>query len=133
MKPSQILIAVTAGTPLTRLAAGQSTGDQQPQVSVYNDSTNKYHYYGCYNETTEVEGSAGSRALNGGTTLVKPGEMTVPMCLTFCASGDVKYRYAGLEWARLVHILSLPHSVFKYSQNIYIEHHDKIQGGLKRM
>ncbi|GFP58089.1 hypothetical protein ACSS6W_006980 [Trichoderma asperelloides] len=68
-------------------------------VSVYNDS-DKYKYYGCYNETTQVPGSADTRALGGGIDESLPGQMTVPKCLAFCGSGDTEYRYAGLEWSR---------------------------------
>jgi hypothetical protein len=67
-------------------------------VSVYNDSK-KYKYYGCYNETTQVPGSADTRALGGGIDESLPGKMTVPICLAFCSNGT-EYRYAGLEWSR---------------------------------
>ncbi|OAA73501.1 Carbohydrate-binding WSC [Cordyceps fumosorosea ARSEF 2679] len=79
------------------LAAAQQT---PPQLRVYVDDTHKYAYYGCYNETTLAEGSAGTRALAGGTSLVRPDNMTVPTCLSFCQDGDTKYRYAGVEWSR---------------------------------
>ncbi|KAL7945914.1 WSC domain-containing protein [Trichoderma barbatum] len=68
-------------------------------VSVYDDS-DKYKYYGCFNETTQVAGSAETRALGGGIDESLPGEMTVPKCLTFCGNGATEYRYAGLEWSR---------------------------------
>lgn len=67
--------------------------------SIYNES-DIYDYHGCYNETTEVDGSAHTRALPDGINEVKKGEMTVSMCLTFCSEGDDEYRYAGLEWSR---------------------------------
>ncbi|RFU75285.1 carbohydrate-binding wsc [Trichoderma arundinaceum] len=68
-------------------------------VSVYDDS-DKYKYYGCYNETTQVPGSAETRALGGGIDESLPGEMTVPKCLAYCGNGATEYRYAGLEWSR---------------------------------
>lgn len=68
-------------------------------VSVYDDSK-KYKYNGCYNETTQVPGSADTRALGGGIDESLPGQMTVPICLAFCGNGDTEYRYAGLEWSR---------------------------------
>ncbi|KAL7815358.1 WSC domain-containing protein [Trichoderma aethiopicum] len=68
-------------------------------VSIYDDS-DKYIYYGCYNETTQVPGSAETRALGGGIDESLPGEMTVPKCLAFCGNGSTEYRYAGLEWSR---------------------------------
>lgn len=68
-------------------------------VSVYDDSK-KYKYDGCYNETTQVPGSADTRALGGGIDESLPGQMTVPICLAFCGNGNTEYRYAGLEWSR---------------------------------
>ncbi|KAH0595820.1 hypothetical protein MHUMG1_06368 [Metarhizium humberi] len=81
---------------LTLAAAQQSSA-----VQTYRESKT-YTYYGCYNETTEIDGSDHSRALSGGANEVKKGEMTVPMCLDFCNNGEngAHYRYAGLEWAR---------------------------------
>ncbi len=97
MKALQILLLAA---PLAGRAA--AADDTQPQVRVYTDDTRKYTYHGCFNETTLVEGSAGTRALSGGSSLVQPDNMTVPACLTFCQSGDTKYRYAGVEWSRYV-------------------------------
>lgn len=68
-------------------------------VSIYDDSK-KYKYYGCYNETTQVPGSADTRALGGGIDESLPGQMTVPICLAYCGNGDTQYRFAGLEWSR---------------------------------
>lgn len=73
--------------------------DANGSLTIYDDS-DKYKYYGCYNETTQIEGSSQNRALVGGINEVKEGEMTVPMCLNFCANGRTQYRYAGLEWSR---------------------------------
>lgn len=101
MKPSHIL---AAAAPLASLAHARQARRDEP-VSIYTDTTRQYDYYGCYNETTQVEGGANTRALSGGSSLVKPGEMTVPMCLEFCAKADDegrKYRYAGVEWSRYV-------------------------------
>lgn len=67
--------------------------------SIYNGSYT-YQYYGCYNETTDIDGSDHERALANGINEVKKGQMTVPMCLSFCSSGNDTYRYAGLEWSR---------------------------------
>lgn len=74
-------------------------------VSVWDDS-NKYKYFGCYNETTQVPGSADTRALGGGIQESLPGAMTVPTCLAFCGNGATEYRYAGLEWSRYVSLIS---------------------------
>lgn len=60
-----------------------------------------YRYHGCYNETTDVEGtSGGTRALYNGKNEYRPGEMTVQRCLRFCGEGEVKYKFAGLEYAK---------------------------------
>lgn len=73
--------------------------DGNSTLSIYEDS-DQYTYHGCYNETTNIEGSGGSRALPSGITEVREDEMTVPMCLDICGQGDEEYRYAGLQWAR---------------------------------
>ncbi|KAK3941535.1 WSC domain-containing protein 2 [Diplogelasinospora grovesii] len=72
-----------------------------PQI--YNSTANGYKYYGCYNETTDIAGTSGARALDGGVNEVKPGAMTVEMCQSFCKTGGGNgkfYKYAGLEYAR---------------------------------
>lgn len=74
-------------------------------VSVWDDS-GKYKYFGCYNETTQVPGSADTRALGGGIQESLPGAMTVPTCLAFCGNGATEYRYAGLEWSRYVSVIN---------------------------
>ncbi|OAA44592.1 Carbohydrate-binding WSC [Beauveria brongniartii RCEF 3172] len=98
MKPHHILLIAA---PLSRLgAAAAADDDDNAQVRVYTDDTRTYTYYGCYNETTLTPGSAGTRALADGTSLVQVNAMTVPACLKFCHDGDTKYRYAGVEWSR---------------------------------
>ncbi|KAG8675140.1 hypothetical protein FPOAC2_01184 [Fusarium poae] len=74
-----------------------STNTSQPRIYPGSDG---YKYYGCYNETTQIQDSAEDRALADGTHLVKAGKMTVPMCLEFCTSNGTQYKYAGLEWSR---------------------------------
>ncbi|KAJ6785555.1 hypothetical protein PWT90_06967 [Aphanocladium album] len=98
MKPTQILIASIS--PLAVVAELAHAAEPPPQVRIYTDDTGKYTYHGCYNETTLIEGSAGTRALSGGDSLVQPNGMTVPICLQFCQGGSNKYRYAGVEWSR---------------------------------
>lgn len=85
--------------PLALILALVGAQQASDRISIYKDSQ-KYAYYGCYNETTEIDGSDHSRALSDGTNEVKRGEMTVPMCLGFCSGGKTEYRYAGLEWSR---------------------------------
>ena len=72
---------------VTLVTAQQSGGDT---LSIFDDS-DKYKYYGSYNETTEVEGSAHTRALVGGIN-ESSKNMTVPTCLDFCSNGDTEYR-----------------------------------------
>jgi hypothetical protein len=64
-------------------------------------SNTKYVYQGCYNETTGLDGTGGTRALANGINEVKIGQMTVPMCLDFCSQkGGTVYQYAGVEYSR---------------------------------
>lgn len=73
-------------------------------LSVYQPE-DTYTYHGCYNETTEIPNSNGARALSGGITEVCEDEMTVSLCLELCSEED-EYEYAGLQWARLLPLLS---------------------------
>ena len=70
-------------------------------LTIYNAS-DKYTYHGCYNETTDIANSTGGRALAGGASETRPGQMTVPLCLAFCSSNGTEYRFAGLEWSQYV-------------------------------
>lgn len=87
-----LLLALTALFPNPVAAA-----DPTPTVL---DTSDKYAYQGCYNETTAVEGAGGVRALAGGINEVRKGDMTVQLCLGFCGNGETKYKYAGLEYSR---------------------------------
>ncbi|KAK5990855.1 WSC domain-containing protein 2 [Cladobotryum mycophilum] len=89
---------VTLLWPLALLLA-LACAQQSANVTIWKGSK-KYHYYGCYNETTQISGSAETRALEGGINEVKQGQMTVPLCLAYCSEGTTEYRYAGLEWSR---------------------------------
>jgi hypothetical protein len=74
--------------------------NDEVNLSIYNTST-VYHYVGCYNETTELPETAQKRALDGGIMESLPGNMTVPMCLDFCAKNTtMEYKFAGLEYSR---------------------------------
>ncbi|GJC84165.1 WSC domain-containing protein 1 [Colletotrichum liriopes] len=71
------------------------------QLQIYTGS-DKYKYQGCFNETNDIANTAHERALSGGASRVLQGNMTVPLCLSFCGSGaDKEYTYAGLEYSRL--------------------------------
>lgn len=54
-----------------------------------------YAYYGCYNETTQLNNTDGTRALTGGSQQSSQ-TMTVRSCLDFCK----KTQYAGLEYGQ---------------------------------
>ncbi|WYZ34715.1 hypothetical protein EsH8_I_000991 [Colletotrichum jinshuiense] len=78
---------------LAPLSAAQS-------LQIYTGS-DKYQYQGCYNETSDIANTAHERALSGGASRVLEGNMTVPLCLSFCSSGaDKEYKYAGVEYSR---------------------------------
>ncbi|KJZ73522.1 hypothetical protein HIM_07078 [Hirsutella minnesotensis 3608] len=100
MRASLLRLLLLPLALLLTIAVAQQT-HPPGQVRIYDDSK-LYKYLGCYNETTEVPGSDGSRALPDGIDEVRQGEMTVPMCLAFCANGRTQYRYAGLQWSRSV-------------------------------
>lgn len=69
-------------------------------LSIYKDS-DKYKYQGCFNETNELPDTGKLRALSDGASRAFDGNMTVPMCLSFCSSGtDTGYKYAGVEYSR---------------------------------
>ncbi|GKT42124.1 putative fungistatic metabolite [Colletotrichum spaethianum] len=70
------------------------------QLQIYTGS-DKYLYQGCFNETNDIANSTRERALSGGASRVLQGNMTVPLCLSFCSSGaDKQYTYAGVEYSR---------------------------------
>lgn len=97
---TMIHILLIASLLLTQSLAHNSTQHQNETAVIFKDSK-VYEYYGCYNETTQIQDSAQIRALDGGNSLIKKGDMTVPMCLEYCSNADgVKYTYAGLEWSR---------------------------------
>lgn len=86
------------------LALAQSTTTSPSTASptiVQSIPGSKYAYFGCWNETTSVSGTGGARALDGGQNEVLEGQMTVPLCLAYCAGGSsTQYKYAGLEFSR---------------------------------
>ncbi|EON99677.1 putative wsc domain-containing protein [Phaeoacremonium minimum UCRPA7] len=88
-----VTLLLTALFPTLSLA-------QRPEPTIYNASSTKYVYEGCYNETTGISGTNGDRALSGGIHMIGIGNMTVPMCLDYCGSGSVTYTYAGIEYSR---------------------------------
>ncbi|TDZ17789.1 putative fungistatic metabolite [Colletotrichum orbiculare MAFF 240422] len=109
---------------------------QTPQI--YTDSS-KYKYQGCYNETTNLPGTAGDRALSDGANQVLMGNMTVPLCLSFCSKGtDKEYKYAGIEYSRECwcssHISSLSAKYADSDCNMTCDGNDKmICGGSMKL
>ena len=86
----------------TAASTTTSTSPAAPTPTVL-DVSDRYRYAGCYNETTAVSGAGGARALGDGADEVLAGQMTVPLCLGFCAGGGgggTVYKYAGLEFSR---------------------------------
>lgn len=78
-----------------------NTATPSSSASIY-PGTTKWEYHGCYNETTGINGTAGLRALSGGTTDAVD-TMSVPVCLNLCEGGN--YAFAGLEYRRFVFLL----------------------------
>jgi hypothetical protein len=65
-------------------------------LSILNDGgATPYAYFGCYNETTQLNNTGGVRALAGGSQQSST-VMTVKTCLDFCK----KSQYAGLEYGQ---------------------------------
>ncbi|KAK2050139.1 hypothetical protein LZ31DRAFT_548484 [Colletotrichum somersetense] len=70
------------------------------QLQIYTGS-DKYLYQGCFNETNDIANTAHERALSAGASRVFQGNLTVPLCLSFCSTGaDKEYTYAGVEYSR---------------------------------
>ncbi|KAF6803406.1 wsc domain-containing protein [Colletotrichum sojae] len=87
------LLTITLLLLLSSIASAQTP-------TIYTGS-DKYKYQGCFNETTDLPGTARERALSNGANQVVDGNMTVPLCLSFCSTGtDKEYTYAGIEYSR---------------------------------
>ncbi|KAM0332475.1 hypothetical protein ACHAQA_002756 [Verticillium albo-atrum] len=85
-------------TKLLFLALAALSAAQSPKTYIPDDSP--YKYQGCYNETTTLSDS-NTRALSGGVSQLGFGNMTVPLCLEYCADGTgAEYKYAGLQYSR---------------------------------
>ncbi|KAK8088877.1 hypothetical protein PG997_003838 [Apiospora hydei] len=89
MKNSRMAVSFVA---ILMLALYSSTATAT-DLANFNGSS-KFVYGGCYLETQGLNGST-SRTLKDESD-IKPDQMTVAMCLDFCA----KFRFAGLEWSR---------------------------------
>ncbi|KAK1769562.1 WSC domain-containing protein 2 [Phialemonium atrogriseum] len=97
-----LLLLLSAPRPTAASTATTTTSPAAPTPTVL-DVSDRYRYAGCYNETTAVSGAGGARALGDGADEVLAGQMTVPLCLGFCAGGGgggTVYKYAGLEFSR---------------------------------
>ncbi|KAG0650680.1 Peptide O-xylosyltransferase [Hyphodiscus hymeniophilus] len=96
-----LLHSASAASSTTSSTSAGPTSAITPATSVNatifpGDST--YTYYGCYNETTLLNGTAMTRALTGGGD-ESSNNMTVETCLQFCKAGGDGV-FAGLEYTR---------------------------------
>ncbi|KAI8954284.1 WSC domain-containing protein [Xylaria longipes] len=109
-----LLLTLTSTLPFT---TAQSSSDSttsspapsatpsKPALKIDDGSGSIYTYAGCWNESAGLPNTTGLRALDGPTESLE-GEMTVEICLAFCAQGDTQqnhraaYRLAGLEYSR---------------------------------
>ncbi|KAK0733413.1 WSC domain-containing protein [Lasiosphaeria miniovina] len=94
------LITLATATTTTTDPTTTATTTSTATASIYTSPSNGFSYIGCYNETTDLAGTAGNRALYGGTNEVLPGNMTVQTCQAFCRASGSVYKFAGLEYAR---------------------------------
>ncbi|KPM35618.1 hypothetical protein AK830_g10950 [Neonectria ditissima] len=92
--PTVLSVLALLATPIVAANATQAS-----DAGIYVESSS-YEYYGCYNETVDIAGSSGARALDDGTSFVQKGNMTVLKCLEFCTSNGTDYQFAGLEYSR---------------------------------
>lgn len=111
--------AAQTSTSTTSSAAPSGSAAITPATSVNatiypGDST--YTYYGCYNETTLINGTAGLRALSGGADETSDS-MTVETCLKFCQSNGGG-AFAGLEYTK--YAPNFPLSLSLSSQSPFI-------------
>ncbi|KAK3310583.1 uncharacterized protein B0T15DRAFT_518881 [Chaetomium strumarium] len=102
------LIGTTVTVAQPQQQSPASTATTTTSLAIHTAPGSGYVYYGCYNETTGLSDTTGARALNGGTNLVAPGNMTVELCWQFCRTGagdssggtTGRFKFAGLEYAR---------------------------------
>ncbi|KAI0446810.1 WSC domain-containing protein [Xylaria telfairii] len=95
----------TSTLPSPTSPSTPSATPSKPALQIGDSSGSIYTYAGCWNESAGLPGTTGLRALDGPNEVLD-GEMTVEICLAFCARGDVTqnhraaYRLAGLEYSR---------------------------------
>ncbi|KAI0195948.1 WSC domain-containing protein [Astrocystis sublimbata] len=104
--PSTAAQSSTHTSTSTSTTSSSSTSpSSHPTLAIGSADNTIYAYAGCFNESAGLPNTTGLRALDGPSE-VKEGEMTVALCLAFCAQGDPQqnhvaaYRYAGLEYSR---------------------------------
>ncbi|KAL8370823.1 hypothetical protein RB595_000933 [Gaeumannomyces hyphopodioides] len=98
MALSLLLLLLAPGPARAQATSTQGAGAASP--TIYSPPAgSKFKYSGCFNETTDLPGTARERALDG-SHRVSPGSMTVQACIDFCDGGDKPYKYAGLEFSR---------------------------------
>lgn len=91
---SLLAVASAQSSASTTSAAASASASVVATAAAGSDG---YSYMGCYNETTEIAGTSGARALSGGK-METGNDTTVAACLQYC--GDSNYQYAGLEYSK---------------------------------
>lgn len=97
-----LLYCCSIQNAIAQTTTSAATPASSSSATIY-PGTAKWTYYGCYNETTGINGTAGLRALSGGTTDAVD-TMSVPVCLNLCEGGN--FAFAGLEYKRYYRLLA---------------------------
>jgi len=96
-KLGQLFVVILHFQNISSCLAQAAPAQLAPLTIVPSVSDLPYHYYGCYNETTDSDTAGKVRALRHGS-MTASDDMTVLSCLGFCnAAGKT---YAGLEFSR---------------------------------
>ena len=99
---SAIPRAIAALALLAVLLAAPAAAQEAPKPQIYNSSS-KYIYQGCYNETLNMPNTAHVRAIADGNITTSKTNMTITACLSYCNNNN--FKYAGIEYGEYVHPL----------------------------
>jgi hypothetical protein len=91
------LFAVASAQSSASTTSAAAAAASSSVVATAAAGSNGYSYMGCYNETTDIEGTSGARALANGK-MDTGNDTTVASCLQYC--GDSNYQFAGLEYSK---------------------------------
>ncbi|KAK6000723.1 hypothetical protein QM012_003448 [Aureobasidium pullulans] len=94
---SALSLFAAASAQSSATTTATSTSAIHSVVASAAPGTNGYDYIGCYNETTGVPGTAGTRAITNGK-MDTGDNTTVAECLQYC--GQNSYQFAGLEYSK---------------------------------